>query len=107
MMIAGLLKEETKDDLSSLPGLMSLPVLGALFSSRDYQSGQTEMVIIVTPYLVSPTSPNKLQTPADGLQMANDQQAILLGQLNKVYKAPPAADQAAHDYQGPAGYVIE
>jgi pilus assembly protein CpaC len=106
MMIAGLLKEETKQDLDSLPGLMNLPVLGALFRSRDYQEGETELVIIVTPYLVNPTSPTNLQTPADGLQIASDAQTILLGRLNKVYKAPPAA-VAGRTYQGPVGYVIE
>jgi pilus assembly protein CpaC len=106
MMIAGLLKEETKQDLDSLPGLMNLPVLGALFRSRDYQAGETELVIIVTPYLVNPTSPANLQTPADGLQIANDAETILLGRLNKVYKAPPAA-VAGRTYQGPVGYVIE
>ena len=109
MMIAGLLKEETKQDIDSLPGLMNLPVLGALFRSRDYQEGETELVVIVTPYLVKPTSPDKLQTPADGLQMANDAQTILLGQLNKVYHAPAQAAATAeqHGYQGPVGYVIE
>jgi pilus assembly protein CpaC len=106
MMIAGLLQEETKQDISSLPGLMNLPVLGALFRSRDYQEGETELVIIVTPYLVNPTSPSNLQTPADGLQIANDAETILLGHLNKVYKAPPAA-VAGRTYQGPVGYVIE
>jgi pilus assembly protein CpaC len=106
MMIAGLLKEETKQDLDSLPGLMNLPVLGALFRSRDYQEGETELVVIVTPYLVKPTSPADLQTPADGLQVANDAETILLGRLNKVYKAPPAA-VAGRTYQGPVGYVIE
>ena len=108
MMIAGLLKEETKEDLDSLPGLMNLPVLGALFRSRDYQEGETELVVIVTPYLVGPTDPNKLQTPADGLKIANDAETILLGHLNKIYHAPPAAAAAAeHNYQGPVGYVIE
>jgi pilus assembly protein CpaC len=106
MMIAGLLQEETKQDLDSLPGLMNLPVLGALFRSRDYQSGETELVVIVTPYLVSPTSPASLQTPADGLQIANDAETDLLGRLNKVYKTPPAA-VAGKTYQGPLGYVIE
>ena len=106
MMIAGLLQENTKQDLDSLPGLMNLPVLGALFRSRDYQEGETELVIIVTPYLVSSTSPANLQTPADGLQIANDAETILLGRLNKVYKAPPAA-VAGRTYQGPVGYVIE
>ena len=107
MMIAGLLKEETKQDLDSLPGLMNLPVLGALFRSRDYQEGETELVIIVTPYIVQPTSPDKLQTPADGLKLAGDIETNLLGHMNKTYKAPPEADAAARSYQGPVGYVIE
>lgn len=106
MMIAGLLQQETKQDLDSLPGLMNLPVLGALFRSRDYLSGETELVVIITPYLVSPTNPANLQTPADGLRIANDAETDLLGRLNKVYKAPPGA-VAGRTYQGPVGYVIE
>jgi pilus assembly protein CpaC len=108
MMIAGLLKEETKQDIDSLPGLMNLPVLGALFRSRDYQEGETELVVIVTPYLVQPTNPNNLQTPADGLKIASDAETILLGHINSAYHAPPAAAAAAQaNYQGPVGYVIE
>jgi len=107
-MIAGLLKEETKQDIDSLPGLMNLPVLGALFRSRDYQEGETELVVIVTPYLVQPTNPNNLQTPADGLKIANDAETILLGHINSAYHAPPQAAAAAEtNYQGPVGYVIE
>ena len=106
MMIAGLLQTETKQDLDSLPGLMTLPVLGALFRSRDYQNGETELVIIVTAYLVKPTTADRLQTPADGLEIASDAQTILLGRLNKVYQAPPDA-VAGHSYQGPYGYVID
>ena len=106
LMIAGLLQDETKQSIDSLPGLMNLPVLGALFRSRDFQNGETELVIIVTPYLVKATNPNDLQTPADGLQIADDAQTILLGRLNKVYKAPPA-QVAGQTYQGPYGYVIE
>jgi pilus assembly protein CpaC len=63
-------------------------------------------MIIVTPYLVSPTSPGNLQTPADGLQISDDAQTILMGQLNKVHKTQPEA-VAGHSYQGPVGYVIE
>jgi len=106
MMIAGLLQEETKQDIDSLPGLMNLPVLGALFRSRDYLSGETELMVIVTPYLVTSTSPANLQTPADGLEVADDAETILLGHLNKVYKAPPEA-VAGRSYKGPVGYVIE
>jgi pilus assembly protein CpaC len=106
MMIAGLLQNTAKEDLDSLPGLTNLPVLGALFRSRDFQSGETELVVIVTPYIVSPTSPNNLQTPVDGLHVANDAQTIFMGQLNKVYKTPPGA-VAGRTYQGPVGYVIQ
>jgi pilus assembly protein CpaC len=106
MMIAGLLQSKSKEALDSIPGMMNLPVLGALFRSRDYQNGETELVIIVTPYLVGPTSPANLQTPADGLQLASDAQTILMGKLNKSTKAPPQAT-AGRTYQGPYGYVIE
>ncbi len=106
LMIAGLLQDKSAQDLANVPGIKNLPILGALFQSRDYQAGETELVIIVTPYLVSPTSPSNLQTPADGLQIANDFDTILLGRLNKTYKhTPPAAPGTT--YQGPYGYVVE
>jgi pilus assembly protein CpaC len=109
MMIAGLLQEETKQDMAGVPGADNLPVLGALFRSRDYQEGETELVVIVTPYLVSPTNPANLQTPADGFQIANDAETDLLGRINKAYHAPPSATATANDhgYQGPVGYIIE
>jgi pilus assembly protein CpaC len=106
LMIAGLLQDKSSQDLSGIPGAKDLPILGSLFRSRDYQSGQTELVIIVTPYIVKPTSPNDLQTPMDGLQIANDLDTILLGHLNRTYKHDPKAT-AGRTYQGPYGYVVE
>ncbi|MBV9995578.1 MAG: type II and III secretion system protein family protein [Caulobacteraceae bacterium] len=106
LMIAGLLQDKTQQDLDSLPGVRDLPILGALFGSRDYQSGQTELVIIVTPYIVSPTSPADLQTPIDGLQMPDDSETLLLGRLNKTYNHP-AQTSGGRTYQGPYGYVVE
>ncbi len=106
MMIAGLLQSKSKQAIDELPGVGDLPVLGALFRSRDFQNGETELVIIVTPYLVEPTNAGALQTPADGLQLASDGQAILLGKMNKSTKGGPAAT-AGRAYQGPHGYVIE
>ncbi|MFC0634453.1 type II and III secretion system protein family protein [Brevundimonas balnearis] len=108
LMIGGLLREDTRQNIDQLPGLGELPVLGALFRSRDYESGQTELVIIVEAYVVNPTSPNRLQTPADGLRIAGDVQTLLFGQLNQVYGAPAAPTGApATSWQGPVGYVIE
>jgi pilus assembly protein CpaC len=107
MMIAGLLQERTKQSIDALPGLTDLPYIGSLFRSRDFLSGETELVIIITPYLVDPTSPSRLQTPADGFRVASDPDTVLLGKLNKrsapaIPGAPPPAS-----YQGPVGYVIE
>jgi len=67
------------------------------------------MMVIVTPYIVGPTSPANLQTPADGLKIADDASTILMGQLNKTYhvKPQPAAQTPPPSYQGPVGYVIE
>ena len=110
LMVAGLLQSRTRQSLEALPGLTGLPVLGALFRSRDFLNDETELVVIVTPYLVRPTDPSQLQTPADGLQLTNDMDAVLLGRLNRP-SAPGAAAAApptpATGYQGPFGYVID
>jgi pilus assembly protein CpaC len=106
LMIAGLLQDTSKQDIDAVPGLKNLPVLGALFRSRDYLAGQTELVVVVTPYIVSATSPQDLQTPADGLRVANDADTIMLGRLNQTYHRPPEAT-TGRTYQGPVGYVIE
>lgn len=106
MMIAGLLQERSAQNLDSLPGLMNSPILGTLFRSRDFTSGQTELVIMVTPYIVDSRGSKAFQTPADGLQLASDPETVLLGKLNKVVRAPPNAN-AGRRYQGPIGYVIE
>lgn len=106
MMIAGLLQEKSKQNLDSLPGMTTLPVLGTLFRSRDYLAGETELVIIVTPYIVEATSSDRMQTPVDGMRIADDASTLLLGTLTKAYRANPSA-QTGRTYQGPYGYVIE
>lgn len=105
-MIAGLLQQTSKQTIDALPGMTNMPILGSLFRSRDFLNGETELVIIVTPYIVDPTRPQNLQTPADGLRIAGDMSTVLLGRLNQVVKAPPGAN-AGRAYQGPVGYVIE
>ena len=106
MMIAGLMESVNKQTVSSLPGLTQLPVLGALFRSRDYLQGETELVVIVTPYLVRAVRPDQLQTPADGLEIADDASTYLLGRLNKGFDKP-ATPAPASTYQGPFGYVVQ
>ncbi|NEX94690.1 type II and III secretion system protein family protein [Caulobacter sp. 17J65-9] len=106
LMIAGLLQQKAKQNLDALPGATEVPVLGALFRSRDYLNEETELVVIVTPYLVRATDPDRLQAPGQNLQMASDASTILLGRLNKVYRGDAAA-APPEAYQGPVGYVIE
>jgi pilus assembly protein CpaC len=86
-MIAGLIEEDTRRAASGLPWLQKLPILGALFSSKDFKSDQTELVMIVTAYLVKPVSPDALARPDDNMFMANDAEAYLLNRLTKVYGA--------------------
>jgi pilus assembly protein CpaC len=106
LMIAGLLEDTASQDLDALPGIKDLPILGALFRSRDYLSGQTELVVIVTPYLVSQVGAGQLQTPNDGLETANDRDTIFFGRLNKTFNRETSAP-AGRTYQGPYGYVVE
>ncbi len=106
MVIAGLIQEKTKQALEGVPGAKDLPILGALFRSRDYQNDETELVIMVTPYLVDPTHKDNLATPADGFSMASDLGTILFGRLNKVYRAP-GTKPTGKTWNGPVGYVLE
>lgn len=105
MMIAGLLQESSRQTIDRVPGVGSLPVLGALFRSRDYTSGETELVIIVTPYIVRPTSGDQLQTPADGMVVANDAQTLLMGRLNQRYR--PAGRDQGRGWAGPFGWALD
>ena len=112
LMIAGLLQAKYKQSIDSLPGLTSLPVLGALFRSRDFLQDETEMVVMVTPYIVDPAHPDAFQTPADNLQIASDMNTVFMGNLNRVVKertGDTASDTSAPSapYAAPIGYVIE
>jgi pilus assembly protein CpaC len=105
MMLAGLIKDATRQNIEGIPGLRKLPVLGTLFRSRDFQQNQTELVVIVTPYLVSASAERQLATPADNFNVATDKQTFLFGRLNKVYGAP--GKQPDGVYHGNVGFIVE
>lgn len=107
LVIAGLIREETRSTVDGTPGLKDVPGLGALFRGRDSQTTQTEVVIMVTPYLVDSTHPDKLQTPADGFQAANDVESLLMGRLNKVYAENGQPKIQANSLSGPFGHVVD
>jgi pilus assembly protein CpaC len=87
--IAGLLQHTTKQTLDQFPGLGDMPVLGALFRSRDFQNDQTELVVLATAYLVHPGSEKDYALPTDGFNPATDPETILLGRLNNTHKPDP------------------
>lgn len=85
MAIAGLIQDQTKRAVNGLPGLMQVPLLGALFRSQDFVNNQTELVVLVTPYLVRAVSPRELSRPDDGFVGPSDPQATLIGNINRLY----------------------
>jgi len=105
LVLAGLIQERTRHAMEGLPGVMNTPVIGSLFRSRDFINNETELVIIVTPYLVRPTSPDRLRTPADGFANPTELQANFLGRLNAVYRGE-AAQGDSDDLEGPMGHVM-
>ena len=107
LVIAGLIQEETRSTVDGTPGLKDVPGLGALFRGRDSQTTQTEIVIMVTPYLVDSTHPDKLQTPGDGFIAANDSESLLLGRLNKVYSQNGQPKIQQSSFRGPFGHVVD
>lgn len=90
-MLAGLLQSEASHTINKFPGVGDLPILGALFRSQSFQDNQTELVILVTPYIVRPVSDRaKMQTPTDGFVPPNDLQRLLMGNL---YQQEPLKDE--------------
>ncbi len=105
MMMAGLIKDVSLQKLKGTPGLRTLPVLGALFSSRDYLTNQSELVVIVTPYIARPTGPGNLATPVDKFNLPTDLQQIFLGRLNRVYGA--SGERPVGVYHGAVGHIVD
>jgi pilus assembly protein CpaC len=103
--VAGLMQHNTKQVIDGFPGVKDLPVLGALFRSRDFADDQTELVVLVSAYLVEPTSEAALTSPTEGFAPPTDPETILLGRLNAVYKKKdekPVSPQAS----APVGFVV-
>jgi pilus assembly protein CpaC len=103
--MAGLISETTRQSVEGFPGLKDVPILGTLFRSREFKKDETELVVIVTPYAVRPTSPQNLARPTDGLGSATDMKANFLGHLNKVYGKGTSAPDVG--LKGDHGFIVE
>jgi pilus assembly protein CpaC len=106
MVMAGLIAEQTKQQINGVPGLMQLPILGALFKSRDFVNRQTELMIMVTPYVVRSVAQKELSRPDDGFADPSDPATILLGRLNRIYGIGRRADPRL-TYHGKPGFILD
>ena len=106
MAMAGLIQDQTKQAINGFPGLSQLPVLGSLFRSRDFVNNQTELMVLVTPYVVRAVAQKDLSRPDDGFASASDPQADLLGSINRVYGVPGRVEKA-RNYRGTYGFITD
>jgi pilus assembly protein CpaC len=105
--IAGLLQDDFRDANSQIPWIGDLPVLGALFRSSEYQRAQTELVIIVTPHLVTPVAGEALALPTDRVRIPTERELFLFGDVAKGPKSGAAGEVARQDFSSSYGYVME
>jgi pilus assembly protein CpaC len=105
MAMAGLIQQQTKQAVNGLPGLDQLPVLGALFRSQDFVNNETELMVLVTPFVVRAVAQKELSRPDDGFAPASDSQSTLLARINRIYGV--ARFEPGADYQGSFGYIID
>lgn len=106
MMIAGLVRDDIRQAVNGLPGLSKIPVLGTLFRSRDFVRNETELVIIITPYLSRPVARAELAKPDDNFNAASDGAGMFLGRVNRVY-GTMQTDRPNGRYHGVVGYIYK
>jgi pilus assembly protein CpaC len=106
MAMAGLIQEQTRQAINGLPGLDQLPVLGQLFRSQDFVNNQTELMVLVTPYVVRAVAQQDLSRPDDGFAAVSDPQSVLLGRINRIYGVPGRGEPAG-SYRGTYGFITD
>ncbi|ABD06492.1 type II and III secretion system protein [Rhodopseudomonas palustris HaA2] len=106
LAMAGLIQEQTKQAINGMPGMTQIPILGTLFRSRDYINRQSELMVLVTPYVVRAVAPKDLSRPDDGFADASDPQSDLLGSINRIYGVPGRTGQS-QTYRGRFGFITD
>jgi pilus assembly protein CpaC len=107
MAMAGLIQDQTKQAINGMPGAMQIPILGSLFRSRDYVNNQTELMVLVTPYIVRAVAQKDLSRPDDGFASSSDPQSDLLGSVNRIYGVPGRSEPPARNYRGAYGFITD
>ena len=106
IMIAGLLQNDIASDLSGLPGLMDVPILGALFKSSSFQRHESELVVMVSAYVVQPVEKPGLALPTDGFAPSSDLDRLLFNRLQETYLVRSPAPPVPAELRGPVGFIV-
>jgi pilus assembly protein CpaC len=107
MAMAGLIQEQTKQAVNGMPGIDSLPILGALFRSQDFVNHETELMVLVTPYIVRAVAQKELSRPDDGFAPASDSQSTLLAQITRIYGVAARAEPIGNYQANFGGFIID
>ena len=108
--IAGLIQNDSRHDIDKFPGLGDIPILGSLFRSDRFQRNETELVIIVTPYIVRPVDSHRLALPTDGYAPPSDEDRLLHGRLYHPTSRAPESKPEPPNKRGtraPIGFVLD
>ncbi|UYN99339.1 MAG: type II and III secretion system protein family protein [Devosia sp.] len=106
LAIGGLLQETSRQQINQMPVLGNIPILGALFRSRDFQTEQTELVILVTPYLVNPSPAGTIAVPTDNSFVPSDAETVFLGAIEKRYGVSSTGEMRG-GFGGSVGFVLD
>jgi pilus assembly protein CpaC len=104
--IAGLIQDDFLDNAGQVPWIGDVPILGALFRSADYQRSQTELVVIISAHLVTPTRGEALSLPTDRVKPPSENDLFLFGRVSQTQDGP-AGEIARQDFSGSYGYVLD
>jgi pilus assembly protein CpaC len=107
LAMAGMIQDQTKHNINGVPGLAELPVIGPLFKSNDYVNNRTELMILVTPYVVRAVAQKDLSRPDDGFADPSDPAQVFLGNLNRVYGVGAGPADPAQSYHGKYGFILD
>ena len=106
MVIGGLIQDDVRQAINGYPGLKSIPIFGSLFRSREFQRNETELLVLVTPYLVRPTARSKIARPDEGFQAASDAAGYFMGRVNRVY-GTKQGNLPKGRYTGSIGFILK
>jgi pilus assembly protein CpaC len=105
LAMAGLISDDTRQSVEGVPGIKNIPILGALLRSNDYRRKESELVLLVTPYLATHAAKADFARPDQGFAPSSTLQELFLGHINRIYGVPGHVPRGR--YEGEYGFIVE